>query len=141
MESARQNKQITIQAMKYYIVPGFIIIISLFLFSHCYYDSKEYLYPSLDVCDTTNVTYSVSVKQVLTDNCLSCHSNSNASKDGGSIKLENYADVKVAVDNGSLLGSVMHTSGYVQMPKGGGSLSPCNLVIIQKWISNQAPNN
>jgi hypothetical protein len=114
----------------------------LFSLSDCYYDSQEYLYPSLDLqCDTTNITYSVSVKKILTENCLACHSNASASSSGGSVKLENYADVKVAADNGKLLGSVMHSSGFSAMPKNGGSLSSCNLIIIQKWIANQAPNN
>jgi hypothetical protein len=75
-----------------------IIIILMFITAAvfgCYYDNEEYLYPQLNtVCDTVSVTYSVSVKSVLKQNCLSCHSNNTAASLGGNIKLENYANVK-----------------------------------------------
>jgi len=124
-----------------------ILIILLFttiafgLFNSCYYDSKEYLYPELSAsCDTTNVTFSVSVKNVLSNSCLSCHSNGSAASSGGSIKLQDYVDVKVYAVNGSLMKSILHT-GPFPMPKNGGSLSTCEINIIQKWIDAQMPNN
>jgi hypothetical protein len=130
--------------MKRLLVPGLWILLFVFLLvllNNCYYDSEEYLYPSLNSqCDTTNVTFSVSVKNILSNNCLSCHSNSNSSA-GGNIQLENYADVKSMADNGRLMGSVLHKSGYSPMPKNGGSLSDCDITILKKWIEAQTPNN
>lgn len=121
-----------------------IVLIVVFMGSltQCYYDSEEYLYPELNSqCDTSNVTFSVSVKGVLNSNsCLGCHSNATASA-GAGIKLEDYADVKASADNGKLLGSVLHQSGYSPMPKNGGSLSACDIAILKKWITSQTPNN
>jgi len=124
--------------MKILIPTGIIII--LFSFSGCYYDSKEYLYPELGGCDTTNVTYSVSVQSVL-DLCLGCHSNSNAASKGGNVKLQNYADVKASALSGKLLGSIKHSATYKPMPKNAAKLEDCKITIIEKWIDAGEPNN
>jgi len=117
-------------------------VLLMFIVFGCYYDSKEYLYPILSSsCDTTNVTFSGSVKPALQSYCVSCHSNSNAASFGSNIKLEDYADVKIQATNGKLLGSLMHQSGYSAMPKGGGSLDACKLTTIKKWINTGSLNN
>ena len=118
-----------------------IIAIFLFAISGCYYDSQEFLYPQLNtLCDTTNVTFTLSVKPILDNSCLSCHSNNSAASLGGSIKLQDYADVKLRVDDGKLIGSVKWTSGS-PMPKGSSQLESCKITILEKWISATAPNN
>jgi hypothetical protein len=120
------------------------IFIPLFVFfvlilAGCYYDSVEYLNPSqyLIPCDTTNFTYSGSVKQILNDNCYSCHSNANYTS-GGGFKLENYNDLKVQIDNGQLYKSITYQSH--NMPPNG-KLQSCKITIIKKWIDAGAPNN
>ena len=121
------------------IIP--IIAIFLFAVSGCYYDSQEFLYPKLSTpCDTTNFSYSGAVKPILENSCLSCHSNSTAASFGGSVKLENYADVKLRVDDGKLLSSIIWPSSY-PMPKGSSQLESCKITTIQKWINASAPNN
>jgi hypothetical protein len=129
--------------MKRFVILGIVLISSLVMLNTCYYDSMEYLYPSLNTqCDTSNVTYSVSVKGVLGNNsCYSCHSNSNAASQGGNIQFENYADLKTLANSGQLMGAILHSGGYSPMPKSGGSISDCDKVIIKKWIDNQTPNN
>jgi mono/diheme cytochrome c family protein len=114
-----------------------------FLAVSCYWDSEEYLYPELGSgCDTTAaITYSVGVTNLLKGNCLSCHSASAAANLGGNIKLDSYANVKTYADNGQLLGSVRHESGYSQMPKGSTKLSDCQIAVIEKWISGGSLNN
>ena len=123
------------------LIFGFSLIF-IFLISHsCYYDSEEYLYPKLsNTCDTTDVTFSSSVKPILQQYCYICHSNSNSVL-GGGIKLEDYADVKTLADNGRLYGSVAHLSGYSPMPQGGSILDDCNLNIIKTWIDSGSANN
>jgi hypothetical protein len=115
------------------------IIPCLFLFSlmaGCYYDSEEYLYPQINnVCDTANVTYSGSVVPVLQSYCTSCHSGSNQ------VVLTSYNDVLFNVNNGKLLGSVLHTTGYRPMPEGGSKLDDCSIAKISIWINHGAPNN
>jgi hypothetical protein len=122
------------------LIPSAIIIL-LFSFSGCYYDSKEFLYPELSSsCDTTNITYSGSVKPIL-DLCQGCHSNGSAASYGGGIKLEDYTDVKAHAIDGKLLGSIKHSGGYSPMPKGSSQLETCKITIIEKWISAGEPNN
>ena len=120
------------------------LILSLFLLvlTGCYYDSEEALFgkPSSG-CDITVTNFSTEVKPILTSYCLSCHSNSAASSSGGGIRLEDYADVKASVLNGQLMGTIQHTSGYPAMPKGGGTLSACNILVLNTWISKGTLNN
>lgn len=87
--------------------------------------------------DTINVTYSLSVKPIITNKCVGCHSGTSPQ---GGIDLSSYAGLKTEVTNGKLWGSVSHSSGYSPMPVGG-NLSTCELAQIQKWINQGAPNN
>jgi len=119
-----------------------LIIIFLFAISGCYYNSEEFLYPQVNnECDTLNVTFTLSVQPILSNFCLSCHSNSTAASYGGNIRLENYDDVKLRADNGSLLGSLSHANGFSPMPKGSSKLDNCQISVIQIWIDNGATNN
>ena len=120
------------------LIPS-VIIILLFSISSCYYDSKEFLYPQISKCDTAHITYTFCVKPIL-DNCLGCHSNSTAVSLGGSIKLQDYADVKTSVDNGKLLESIKQT-GAKPMPKNSSKLPGDEITIIEKWISKGALDN
>jgi hypothetical protein len=118
-----------------------ITAIFVFLLSTCYYDSEEYLFPRTDnSCDTTQVTFALSVKPILQNSCYPCHSNSTSSL-GGNIKLEDYADVSFHASNGHLLGTISHSPGFVPMPQGAAKLEECKIIIIQKWIESGFPNN
>ncbi|HEY0356434.1 MAG TPA: c-type cytochrome domain-containing protein, partial [Flavisolibacter sp.] len=75
-------------------------------------------------CDTTNVTYSVTVKNIVSNKCQGCHSSSVPS---GGIDLSTYTGLKAKVTDGRLWGAVNHLSGYSPMPKGGTRLSDCEL--------------
>ncbi len=120
----------------------FIISAASFLFWSCYYDSKEYLFPEISTnCDTTTITYSRSVVPVLENYCLSCHNTSSAGSLGGNIILEGYSNCKLKADDGSLLGSVSHQSGYSYMPKNSAKLDDCSISIIELWIKSGSPNN
>jgi hypothetical protein len=121
-----------------------ILPLVFFILSGCYYDSEEALYgrPGTGVCDTTVTKFSTQIKPILNSNCnFQCHSNSHAPSSGGGIKLEDYPDVKVQVNNGKLVGSIEHSKGYIRMPKNGGSLSECDILIIKTWISKDALDN
>ncbi|MBN2350131.1 MAG: hypothetical protein JXJ22_14930 [Bacteroidales bacterium] len=119
----------------------FIIIIILSA-SGCYYDSEEYLFPQLDSqCDTTSVTYAVTVQPIMQQYCYRCHNNTNAPSSGANIRLEDYSDVATRAGNGSLYGSIAHQSGFSPMPKGGGQLDNCSLNQIKSWIDSGYPNN
>ena len=125
--------------MKKFFLPLIVIVVVL-LFSSCYYDNIETLYPTLNTtCDTTNVTFSASVAPLLSNSCYSCHSNNTAASFGANIKVENYADVSANAT--AIAGSIKHTGSYSPMPKGGGTLSDCSIKKVDIWIRNGKLNN
>jgi len=124
--------------MKFLIFPVFII-----LFYGCYYDNEESAYGRpASACDTTHVTYSISVQPIIMTWCLACHSNQQVSEGaGGGNHLEGYSNLRVFALNGRLLGAVEHLPGYSPMPKYGNKLDSCDVAKIRIWVTNGAPNN
>ena len=91
-------------------------------------------------CDTAGtISYAARVKPLIQTNCNACHGGTAAA--GGGIGLSAYTNVKITVDNGSLLGSIQHSSGYSAMPQGGNKMAACDIAVIKKWIDAGAPNN
>ena len=123
------------------LLPVIIIcaIISI-IFSSCYYDNEEALYPSLSSsCDTSNVTFNAKIVPILANNCLSCHSNATAAVAGNNIKLQDYIDVKARTT--AIAGSIKHTGTFSPMPKNGGKLNTCTIKMVDIWIRNGSLNN
>ena len=103
----------------------------------CYYDVEEELYGTN--CDLNNVTYSVTIKNILNNNaCLSCHVGATPS---GGFTLDSYAGVKAKVTDGRLVGAINHYPGFSPMPQGLGKLSQCDIDKVMAWIQAGAPNN
>lgn len=123
--------------MRYRNILGILLItlsVSLLL-QGCYYDVEEELYP--EVCDLSQVTYTLSVKPILDSYCTGCHSTANAQ---GGVILDSYLKVKQVVDSRNLLGAIKHTSPF-PMPKGLSKLSNCKISTIEKWVNEGALNN
>ena len=89
-------------------------------------------------CDTLNVTYAKTVKPVMDNNCMGCHSGANP---GGGIAITNYSDTKAIAANGKLLGTIEHKSAYSPMPKNLPKLSDCNISQIKIWINDGMQDN
>lgn len=89
-------------------------------------------------CDTTNATYSGTVKPIIDTYCGGCHSGSSPQ---GNIDYNTFSGVKTTVNNGSLIGSIEHGLGFSAMPKNGNMLSECNIQKIKTWVAAGAPNN
>jgi len=114
-------------------------ILILYSFNGCYYNNEEDLLGNI-VCDTTAVKYSTHVSQIISTNCLICHS--NGSSLGGGIVLEGYSALKTQMGpNGRLIGAINHLPGYSAMPKGLSKLSACDIAKIEKWDNEGALNN
>ena len=112
-----------------------------FILSGCYYDSVEALYGKPGACDTTNIKFSTAVQPILNSNCVNnCHYENAPYNTGKGIRLDDYPHVKTYVINGQLKSSIEHTAP-VYMPKNGGKLSDCDILIINAWITAKAPNN
>jgi mono/diheme cytochrome c family protein len=118
-------------------LPALLPLILAGSLSGCYYDVEEELYPG-SVCDTADVTYSLTVSPVLSANCTVCHA--TGSTLGGGVVLDTYAGVKTYADNGKLVAAIKHESSY-PMPKNGNKLDDCSISKIDKWVRDGAPNN
>jgi cytochrome c5 len=88
-------------------------------------------------CDTTNVTYTNSIKAIFDNNCTGCHNTSNPA---GGYALDTYSGAVNCANGGKLLGAIKWLNGYQQMPPSGPKLSDCNIAKIQKWINSGKPN-
>jgi hypothetical protein len=124
------------------IISCFIIFFLLLsVFSACYYDNEQDLYPnSTQPCDTSNVTYSGSIAPIMEANCNVCHNKTVLS---GNVVTDNYADlsaVAVQLDSTRLTRAVDWTGPY-QMPKGGNQLPACDLSKIRIWVKAGVKNN
>ena len=62
-----------------------VLSIVVLIISGCYYDKYDKLYPpsTVTVCDSTSVTYSVTVTGILNSYCMECHSTANSGGSGG----------------------------------------------------------
>lgn len=113
----------------------------ILLCTACYYENEEDLLNSDPQCDTSYLSYSEHIQRVLSNRCYACHDNENAGQFGGNIFLEDYADVVLRVEDGSLQGSINHQNGFSPMPRGGGKLDSCTLLKFSSWINQGNPVN
>ncbi|MEI7589429.1 MAG: hypothetical protein WCJ68_08025 [Chitinophagia bacterium] len=114
----------------------------LFLFSACYYDKKDQVYPQVIVptCDTTNITYGVTVTNILNANCNSCHG-ANANSLGAGIFLNSYTTVKPYITSGRLVNSILQNGNASSMPKNMAKMDNCTINKIILWVNKGALNN
>ena len=89
-------------------------------------------------CDTSNVTYNNTIRNMISSKCQGCHSGTAAS---AGIDLSTYTGVKAKITDGRLWGAINQLPGYSAMPKNGAKLSDCELTQIRKWIDAGSPNN
>ncbi|MBT8233541.1 MAG: hypothetical protein HKO66_16725 [Saprospiraceae bacterium] len=106
-------------------------------FSSCYYDVEEELYPQLG-CETEDMSYQNDIIPILETNCYQCH---DAANNFGNVTLDNHSSLLIFVNNGRLLGSLKHESGFSPMPQNAQMLISCNIQKIESWINAGAPNN
>lgn len=80
-------------------------------------------------CDTVNVTYAITIQNIMNSKCVQCHGNS------GGVDLNGYANVKANVDNGRMQKSIAPGGSMVSL------LTDCDAKQIMAWINKGAPNN
>lgn len=90
------------------------------------------------LCDTVNVTFSAQIAPFFANKCEGCHSGGNSS---AGLTLVTYDQISASALDGSLWNSVNGTGGFTLMPYNGTPLSDCELVMLDKWIQNGAPND
>jgi len=119
-----------------------LILIAISSFTACYYDKKDQVYPQVVVaaCDTTNVSYSVTVTNILNANCNNCHG-ASANSLGAGIVLNTYASVKPYITNGRLVNSILQNGNASPMPKNMAKMDACSINKIIVWANRGAINN
>ncbi|NND31057.1 MAG: hypothetical protein HKN76_00610 [Saprospiraceae bacterium] len=121
--------------MKNYVVAFLLILVST---QACYYDVEEDFSMGGNECMTDGITYSGDIVSILSNRCYKCHA---ANLNLGDITLEGYNKLKIYVDNGRLLGAIRRENGFSPMPQNEAMLPDCDILKIETWISNGAPNN
>jgi hypothetical protein len=123
---------------KRYIIYGFLL---LFLTS-CYYDSEEELYENVP-CINGEVSYSNDIVPILSVNCYSCHSISDAPISGDGLVLEGYNNLVLYLEGNTetFLGSIEHNGNGKPMPDEGKKLDKCSIQAFKDWIEQGKLNN
>jgi hypothetical protein len=127
-----------------YMLNGLLLLgLITIMFSGCYYDVAEELYPAPaggSGCDTANVTYSASIAPIMLKNCATSGCHVGATPADGS-DLTTYGAISDYISNNRFYSSIIQDGNASNMPKGGTKLSDCDIRIIKKWMDNGALNN
>jgi hypothetical protein len=122
----------------------FASLVVIILASTCYYDSQEYLFPTVSSqCDSTGTIPYASVDSVLRANCFSCHDGPSSI---GGWDLSDYNVVhtlattnKPGTNNPPLQGAIRRMDGFLPMPEPPApQLDICGIRIIELWIEQGA---
>ena len=105
------------------------LLIVFFLMVSCTNDSVNDLTEDIAI---TNVTYTNSIKSIIDNNCLSCHSNPPTNY--APMSLVNFQQVKNSVQNGGLIDRISRNQGSSgMMPLGGARLPQQSINLIIEW--------
>lgn len=121
--------------LKYLIRP---ILITTFLavFSlSCVNNNESDLYGVVP-CDIKDITWNSKISAIMKANCVICH---NEEIHYNGVRHDNYASEMIVVNDRRLRGVVNHLKGYAKMPKDRGKLPACELLLINTWLDNGAP--
>lgn len=85
--------------------------------------------------EVANPTYNSNVKNIIDNNCLSCHS----AAAGQYPTMETYTQVRDAAENGNMICRIDDQSCGSVMPQSG-RMPQVNINTIKKWAANGYPN-
>jgi mono/diheme cytochrome c family protein len=115
-----------------------VILVGIVLFCNsCAYDTQEKVDPAVP-CDIGDVTFALTIKPILQANCIECHSGSAPS---GDLDYEKYTTVQQVAMDGRLVGAINHRPGFQPMPRFAPKLPECEIMKIEKWVTDGALNN
>jgi hypothetical protein len=119
-----------------------LVCICVVALAGCYKDTEEELYPdwsntNTTGCDTTDVSFSTTVKPILDQYCATagCHDATNSA----GYNLTTYNGAVQAKSR--LIGVIKWETGYSAMPKGGTKLSDCQIAQVSAWVNEGTKNN
>lgn len=89
-------------------------------------------------CNSEEISFSQNIYPIIADQCLGCHQPTN---DLGGIILDTYENILFSVNDGELLGSIKHETGFDPMPEVALKLTDCQIATIENWINQGAKND
>ena len=93
-------------------------------------------YNELSLCETNSPSFIDCVKPIFNKNCIECHFQNNSN---GIMPLTNFQEIQDKVINGTVIESIKREVGF--MPKNRQRLTVEEILIIENWKENGAPNN
>jgi len=87
-------------------------------------------------CEVSSPSFTDCVEPIFIEHCWVCHFPSNPN---GILSLSNYEEIRNQVLNGNVIESIKREVGF--MPKNGERLTVEEILIIENWKENGAPNN
>lgn len=115
--------------LKLTLIFAMLTFMAIFMMNSCKNDNEEELYGNDTIpCDTSNVTYSGTMKSFFDAQCTSCHYDGNQYP-----FLENFATAHdYAISNGNTL--------FTKIKDGhqGTNVTVCEKIQLQKWINSGA---
>ncbi len=108
----------------------FILMITFYVGFSC----DSYTYDEISG-EVNNPTYTLNVKPIIANNCLSCHSAAGAQYP----TMESYVQLREATEIGSVICRIDDKSCGAVMPQSG-RMPQTNINTIKKWAANGYPN-
>lgn len=112
-----------------------LLVLVFFVFS-CSNDSENDL---VEQQNFDTITYSNTVKNIINNNCVGCHS--DPPQNGAPFPLSNFNQVFSRADNGQLLRSIQRQTGEPRAMPPSGRMPQSTIDFIEQWIEDGAKEN
>lgn len=113
---------------------NFFLAITTFFLISCTNDSESDL---INYSSIKNITYTKTIKPIITEHCISCHS--QPPQNGAPMSLLTYDNLKDAVVNRGLIDRISSFDSGFSMPFGGPRLPQSKIDQIKAWRNAEFP--
>ncbi|MCF8357997.1 MAG: hypothetical protein K9H26_04510 [Prolixibacteraceae bacterium] len=117
------------------LIPAITLAIAI---SCTYHNEDDYFKDNPDICYTDDMSFKTDIYPLIESSCLSCHSNTNASR---GINIEGYGNLKTHAESGIISKVINHESGVSAMPLYADKWSDCSIAKFDAWVEQGMKNN
>ena len=107
----------------------FIFFLTIFLFS-CTNSNEEDTFSNNEDCNTDDVSYLSTVRQIVNAKCISCHSSGTTN----GIILEDYDNLVLHIEN-----VFFQINSDLMPPSSSIDLTECEINQMESWYENEMP--
>lgn len=123
----------------YSMIKFLLICTVLAMATGCTYNNTQDLYGGVTApCDTSAVTFSQDISEILTQNCVICHNDNDPI---AGVNLEGHSNASAWAVLNTFMNRVELPLGDPLLMPPSGPLSLCDQSKLRAWISEGAPNN